>query len=82
MAERIGAAQPPDHWGEPLQQAFWTAVNAPTYEESAAATLALVQQLADGVRADAALAVDGLDDRCCQNYGLALAKWIDGRATS
>jgi hypothetical protein len=39
------AAQPPAHWSEALQGAFWTAVNAPTYEESTAATLAFAQLL-------------------------------------
>lgn len=43
------ADQPPAHWPEELRAAFWTAVNAPTYDESAAATLHLVRQLAGTV---------------------------------
>ena len=38
--------QLPAHWSPALTDAFWTAVNAPTYEESAAATLAFAQLLA------------------------------------
>ncbi|MGW2720814.1 hypothetical protein [Streptomyces sp. NPDC001492] len=39
------ATQLPAHWSPALTDAFWTAVNAPTYEESAAATLAFAQLL-------------------------------------
>ncbi|WP_406123054.1 hypothetical protein OHQ89_12665 [Streptomyces canus] len=37
--------QPPAYWSPALKDAFWTAVNAPTYDESAAATLAFAQLL-------------------------------------
>lgn len=42
--------QPPDHWPENLTNAFWTAVNAPTNTESAAATLAFTHALAIYIR--------------------------------
>ena len=37
--------QLPAHWSQAVTDAFWTAVNAPTYDESTAATLALAQLL-------------------------------------
>jgi hypothetical protein len=37
--------QTPAHWSQAVKDAFWTAVNAPTYDESAAATLAFAQML-------------------------------------
>ncbi|MEV7034572.1 hypothetical protein AB0N99_30625 [Streptomyces sp. NPDC093272] len=36
----------PAHWSRAITDAFWTAVNAPTYEESTAATLTFAQLLA------------------------------------
>jgi hypothetical protein len=35
----------PDAWPPAVRDAFWTAVNAPSYEDSAAATLAFAQLL-------------------------------------
>jgi hypothetical protein len=45
-------AQPPGEWPEDLRGAFWSAVNAPTYAESAALTLAFVHALAEYIRSD------------------------------
>ncbi|MGW1160404.1 hypothetical protein ACWD48_19730 [Streptomyces sp. NPDC002519] len=40
----------PSHWSEKLEDAFWTAVNAPTYAESTTATLAFAHELAEQIR--------------------------------
>lgn len=42
--------QPPADWPEGLTQAFWSAVNAPTYAESSALTLKFVHELAEDAR--------------------------------
>lgn len=52
------ARQLPAEWSPAVRDAFWTAVNAPTYEESAASTLAFAQLLAPPVPADVAPATD------------------------
>lgn len=43
-------SQPPERWGEELCRAFWSAVNAPTYAESTALTLAFASELAEKIR--------------------------------
>lgn len=44
---------PPERWPEELRRAFWSAVNAPTYEESSALTLDFARALADLQRDEA-----------------------------
>jgi len=45
VAPATGQAALPVEWAPAVRDAFWTAVNAPTYEESTAATLAFAQLL-------------------------------------
>ncbi|MFH9812531.1 hypothetical protein ACH4NO_18285 [Streptomyces olivaceus] len=52
MSDRHNLPQPPATWPEEVRTAFWGAVNAPTYTESAAATLAFAHQLAEMLRDD------------------------------
>ena len=37
----------------------------------------VLREAAQGVRKDADLIIEGLDDNCCRSYGLALARWLD-----
>ncbi|MFF3928203.1 hypothetical protein [Streptomyces hirsutus] len=52
MTDHADLPQPPASWPEKTRDAFWTAVNAPTYGESATATLAFAHQLAEMLRDD------------------------------
>lgn len=42
-----------------------------------AAIRIVLTDFAQKIRDDALLDIDGLDDECCRNYGLALARWMD-----
>lgn len=70
---------PPAHWTEGVRTAFWAAVNAPTYTESTAATLAFAHELAEMQRAWAhgARRVTALE-QSATNY---VANMIDPKAT-
>ncbi|MFE6429333.1 hypothetical protein ACFVOB_28230 [Streptomyces rochei] len=52
MIDHTALPQPPADWPEETRSAFWAAVNASTYAESAAATLVFAHELAEMVRAD------------------------------
>lgn len=58
----INPAQPPARWSESLKAAFWAAVNAPTYEANASATLAFAHDLAEKIRADGIGEWEGMSD--------------------
>lgn len=51
-------------WPEELQQAFWGAVNAPTYAESAQKTLGFATALAHELAERAAEELSGCCDEC------------------
>src|SRR5690606_26826020 len=55
--------QPPAHWPQALKDAFWTAVNAPTYDESATATLTFAQLLTAAAPASPPADQPSLDER-------------------
>lgn len=66
----------PEHWPEDVRNAFWTAVNAPTYEASTLATLAFAQALAGMVRKKADDA-DIPGQRSFASGAHAAAGWVD-----
>lgn len=45
-----------------------------------AAISIILAEYAQKIRRDAGLDITGLDDECCRNYGLALARWMDDQA--